>query len=86
MLIVVGLVLMIVGLVLGVNYKGLVTKHIAMSSRFVAPFSPLRRGVSTERLARRESNMVLLERLLGAVLFLWGLGAIVSTLWHWIFG
>ncbi|MFF5225885.1 hypothetical protein [Dactylosporangium sp. NPDC000521] len=81
-----GLVLTVVGLVAATNYKGLVTKHVALSSRLVAPFSPFRRGVPDERLARREARTVLLERMLGAVLFLWGLGAIVSTLWHWAVG
>ncbi len=86
MLAVIGLVVSAVGLALATNVKGIVTKHVRLSSRWVAPVSPLRRGVSAERLARRESDMVRIERMLGVLLLLFGLYALGSTLWTWIAG
>lgn len=76
--IVLGVVLSVVGAALAVNYRGIATKHVEMSMSFVGPVSPFRGGRSGTQLERRRDFFVLLDRIIGLLLALFGAGSMVA--------
>ncbi|WP_433212522.1 hypothetical protein ACQP00_00120 [Dactylosporangium sp. CS-047395] len=81
--ILVGLGFLLVGLALAVNFKGIATKHVALSSRLVGPVSPHRKA---EKVAQRQVGMVRMERMLGGVFAAFGLYAVGWAVWDLLFG
>lgn len=85
MIILIGVMMSAIGFVLAINLKGIVTTHVAISSRAVGSLNPLRRGLSAERLAQRENDMVRLERAIGTILLLFGLFVLARGVWDLLF-
>ncbi|GAA2600629.1 hypothetical protein GCM10010399_34300 [Dactylosporangium fulvum] len=75
----VGLLLVLLGLILATDFRGITTKHIALSSNLVGPISPFRRGRTEDDLRQRQFLFVVLERLLGCLFVLMGAGLVVAA-------
>lgn len=84
--ILIGLAVALFGLGYATNFKGLATKHVALSSRFIAPVSPLRKDITPEKLARRERDAVRTGRMGAALMFLLGAYITGNALWHLLLG
>ncbi len=73
-----GVLLVLVGLALATDWRGVATRHVELTMRFVRPVSPFKRiGWSDERIVRRRDRFVILDRILGLIILLFGSGALV---------
>jgi hypothetical protein len=74
-----GVLLIMVGVALAVDYRGIATRHIGLAMRVVRPFSPFRRtGWTHDRLARRRARFIAFDRLFGVLIILLGAVALVN--------
>ncbi|MFD0785197.1 hypothetical protein ACFQZ8_14925 [Micromonospora azadirachtae] len=74
-----GALLVVIGLALAANHREIATRHIGLAERVVRPFSPARRtNWTADRLTRRRNRFVVLDRLLGLVITLFGVVALVN--------
>ncbi|MEH0931380.1 hypothetical protein [Micromonospora sp. CPCC 205558] len=67
----------VIGAALASDYRGIATKHIELSMRFVRPVSPFR--WEDEQLARRRAFFIVFDRLFGMMLTLAGVGMLVAV-------
>lgn len=73
-----GILLVLVGSALAINYRGVATRHIELAMRFVRPVSPSNRmSWSDERIVRRRARFIVLDRILGVMIILAGSGSLV---------
>lgn len=73
-----GVLLVLVGLALATDWRGVATRHIELAMRFVRPVSPFKRiGWSDKRIVRRRDRFVILDRILGLIILLFGSGTLV---------
>ncbi|MEV5817699.1 hypothetical protein ACFYMB_01385 [Micromonospora haikouensis] len=76
--IVFGILLILVGVALAADYRGLATRHIELSMRTVRPISPFKRkGWMGEELVRRRSRFVVFDRFFGGVMVFLGMVALI---------
>ncbi|WP_433538065.1 hypothetical protein ACQPZK_10245 [Micromonospora sp. CA-249363] len=85
--IVLGLLLVTIGLVLALDYRGVATKHIALAMSAVHPLTPSRKlEWQDERLVERRRRFVLLDRLVGVLIVPAGLVMLVAGGQHLLRG
>jgi len=69
-----GPLLILIGMALAVDYRGIATRHIELAMRVVRPVPPARRpGWDDERLVRRRDFFVVLDRGFGVPVTLAGI-------------
>lgn len=75
-----GVFVILMGLALAADYRGIATKHIEMSSRTVRPVSLSRRiPWEDDRLVRRRARFVILDRILGVLMILAGAAVLITA-------
>lgn len=72
-----GLLLIVIGVALANDYRGIATKHIELSMQTVRPLSPFR--WTDDRLARRRARFIVFDRLFGVLTILAGVGMMVGA-------
>ncbi|WP_157742631.1 hypothetical protein [Micromonospora chokoriensis] len=68
---------LVIGPALASDYRGIATKHIELSMRFVRPVSPFR--WDDDQLARRRAFFIVFDRLLGVMVTLAGVGMLFAA-------
>lgn len=71
-----GVLLIVIGVALASDYRGIATRHIDLSMQIVRPVSPLR--WTDERLARRRTRFILFDRVFGVLIILMGVGSLIA--------
>ncbi|MFI6242358.1 hypothetical protein ACIBEF_21030 [Micromonospora sp. NPDC050795] len=67
----------VIGVALAGDYRGIATKHIELSMRFVRPVSPFRGD--DDQLARRRAFFIVSDRLFGVMVTLAGVGMLITV-------
>ncbi|QKW14103.1 hypothetical protein [Verrucosispora sp. NA02020] len=78
-----GVLLIVIGTALASDYRGVTTKHVDLSTRFIRPLNPFRS--SDDRIVRRRARFVLLDRFIGALIVLAGVGGLAAAV-HLLLG
>ncbi|GIJ22416.1 hypothetical protein Vlu01_30400 [Micromonospora lutea] len=73
--------MVLIGLALAADFRGIATRHVELSDRFVGSVGRFRRkGWTQDRLVRRRARFVALDRVIGGVTTLAGVGALVAVI------